>query len=58
MLAEEDIKCKNCGHTGSMHSDGVNYTHTGECYANVGRGICKCKKFIKEQSAQKKEAGE
>ena len=50
-LRDKD-KCQNCGHEGSMHSDGVNYTHTGECFTEIGIGDdgksiwCDCKKFV------------
>ena len=37
--------CKSCKHSGSMHTDGVHYTHIGECMQKVGKGFCKCKEF-------------
>lgn len=52
----EEVLCKKCFHPGSMHSDGVEWTHTGECHmeltGKVGREVpveelefCGCKKF-------------
>jgi hypothetical protein len=52
--------CANCGHLGSMHSDG-NYTHTGECFTQLNPEIdvssnkakfCKCKKFVSKKAGK------
>lgn len=49
-------KCKNCGHSGSMHSDGE-YTHIGECAFDFEdkEGFCDCKQFTKQGLGEKNE---
>ncbi len=39
--------CKECGHTGMMHSDGE-FHHKGECVWEFENGnFCNCKEFEK-----------
>lgn len=47
---KEKETCRNCGHPGSMHSDGEN-THTGECFTIIGKTnkgdiFCDCKECV------------
>ena len=45
--------CKNCGHSGSMHSDNE-YTHTVECVCETSIGVyCNCMKFEPSEVSSK-----
>lgn len=42
----KSILCETCGHSGDMHSDGCDYSHTGQCYIELEDGkFCSCKEF-------------